>query len=61
MGKLLILIAAMALTASCNNGPANCECIAVGACTGVADTSTLDTCGVGLVCCPTDSDGGPQY
>jgi hypothetical protein len=62
MRKLLVLVAlaALSLMASCNGNPANCTCVGAGGCSE-PDTENADACGVGLICCPVNADGGFEY
>jgi hypothetical protein len=51
MAKIWLLLGTLVLAGACSGVPSDCEqCVALGACSTA--TSTTETCGVGLVCCP---------
>jgi hypothetical protein len=57
MAKIWLLLGTLVLAGACSGGePSNCDCVALAACTTA--TSTTETCGVGLVCCPPIPDAG---
>ena len=58
MAKICLLLGTLLLAAACGPAGKDCSCVATAACfTAAVDTQT---CGVGLVCCPsvTVADAG---